>query len=73
MCGVWYKEMASGPESSRKNTSQENPDDWIRNPNKSFQNGSIVWKAVQKAFSLIGKFLIWKVGNGQILLIRKDP
>jgi hypothetical protein len=41
--------------------------------NKKVQNGSIIWKYILNAFPLIGKWLIWKIGNGAHILIGKDP
>jgi hypothetical protein len=47
--------------------------DWIRNPNKHLQNGSMVWKADLNAVPLIGDKLLWKVRNRRNILISKNP
>jgi hypothetical protein len=47
--------------------------DWIRKHDKKVSNGSIIWKAIIKAFPLIGKWLMWKIGNGVQVSIGKDP
>jgi len=48
-------------------------EDWIRSPRKSHKGGSVIWKAVVKAFPLIESNLAWAVGNGEKLKIGKDP
>jgi len=52
---------------------EENIEDWVRNPRKSHQGGSLIWKAVIKSFHLIENKLAWNVGNGHRLLIGRDP
>ena len=47
--------------------------DWIRNPRKSHLGGSVIWKAIVKSFHLIETNLAWDVGNGESLLIGRDP
>jgi hypothetical protein len=47
--------------------------DWIREPEKCSQNGSIIWKAILQDFPLIGRWLIWCIGDGSQVLIGKDP
>ena len=46
---------------------------WIRNPVKSHQGGSVIWKAVIKSFAVIGENLTWKVGNGRRVCVGEDP
>jgi hypothetical protein len=46
--------------------------EWFRAPFKS-NKGSIVWKALVKAFPLVGLWTAWKVGNGRSIRIGKDP
>jgi len=46
--------------------------DWIRRSVRSFQNGSIMWKALVKYFSIISQGLAWKVGKGIFLRIGMD-
>ena len=41
--------------------------EWIRNPQKSYRGGSVLWKAIIKSFSLIGDNLAWRVGNGALV------
>jgi hypothetical protein len=47
--------------------------EWIRKPSKYISNVLIVWKATIKYFSLIGNWLVWKVGNGRRIRLGKDP
>ena len=47
--------------------------DWIRNPRKSHLGGSVIWKAIVKSFHLIETNLAWDVGNGESVLIGRDP
>ena len=47
--------------------------DWIRNPRKSHTGGSVIWKAIVKSFHLIESNLAWDVGNGERVLIGRDP
>jgi hypothetical protein len=47
--------------------------EWIRNPKKSHQNGSIMWKALVKSFEVINQGLAWKVGRGNSLKLGSDP
>jgi len=56
-----------------KYLSEESVEDWIRNPRKSHVGGSMIWKAVVKSFHLIESKLAWNVGNGQKLMIGRDP
>jgi hypothetical protein len=37
---------------------------WFRMERKSVQGASIVWKALVRAFPIIGKWAAWKVGRG---------
>jgi hypothetical protein len=48
-------------------------EDWIRNPEKSHQTGSIMWKALVKYFEVISQGLAWKVGRGNSLRLGRDP
>ena len=47
--------------------------DWIRNPRKAHTGGSVIWKAIVKSFHLIESNLAWDVGNGEKVLIGRDP
>ena len=48
--------------------------DWIRDMGSiKPPNGSIIWKALCKSFSLILEGLVWKVGDGTKVRIRADP
>ena len=47
--------------------------DWIRNPRKSHTGGSVIWKVIVKSFNLIENNLAWDVGNGESVLIGRDP
>jgi len=48
-------------------------EDWVRNPRKSHRGGSVIWKALVKAFPLIESNLAWAVGNGEKFQVGKDP
>ena len=43
--------------------------EWIRSPIKRKNNISICWKAVLWDFDIIGDFLVWKIGNGNVIRI----
>jgi ribonuclease HI len=58
---------------SQKYISPASIEDWIRNPNKSATNGSIIWKAMISSFSVVGDSLAWRVGKGNHLHIGVDP
>ena len=47
--------------------------DWIRNPRKSHVGGLVIWKAIVNSFDLIENNLAWDVGNGESVLIGRDP
>ena len=48
--------------------------DWIRDMETiKPPNGSIIWKALCKSFSLISEGLVWKVGDGTKVRIGADP
>jgi hypothetical protein len=40
---------------------------------KTSKNRSIIWKATVKASPLIGNWFIWKIGNGEDVLIGRYP
>jgi hypothetical protein len=48
-------------------------EEWIRNPIKQVQNGSIIWKAINFIFHLVGNWFLWQVGKGDRLEIGLDP
>eukprot|EP00253_Pinus_taeda_P012674 PITA_12674 len=48
-------------------------EDWIRNPVKSKQHASVIWKATVDSFKVIEQGLAWKIGNDINLKIGKDP
>jgi hypothetical protein len=45
---------------------------WIISPSKSFHNGSTIGKETIKYFSLICRWLIWKVWDGHRIRLGKD-
>ena len=47
--------------------------EWIRNPRKSHVGGSVIWKAIVTSFGLIENHLAWDVGNGESVMIGRDP
>jgi hypothetical protein len=47
--------------------------DWVRDPIKIIYGISIIWKAVIKAFELIGNGLAWRIGSGRMVWIGLDP
>ena len=59
--------------SQQKYFPHESIEDWIRRPRNTHTRGSIIWKAVVKSFSLIESNLSWDVGNGEKVLVGKDP
>jgi hypothetical protein len=58
---------------TQKYISPRSVQDWIRNPIKDTRNCSIIWKATQKAFHVIGEGLSWKIGKGNKVRIGMDP
>eukprot|EP00253_Pinus_taeda_P024814 PITA_24814 len=48
-------------------------EEWIRNPIKSKQHASVIWKATVDSFKVIEQGLAWKIGNDRNLKIGKDP
>ena len=46
--------------------------DWIKNPDKTFKNGSIGWKATILAYPLVGKWISWKIGDGRQVRVGED-
>eukprot|EP00253_Pinus_taeda_P015896 PITA_15896 len=48
-------------------------EDWIRSQNKKIKNISAIWKATVEAFSVIEQGLAWKVGDGRLVRIGRDP
>jgi hypothetical protein len=47
--------------------------EWIRSPRKTVINSSICWKAMVETFPLIGKWIVWNVGNGKSIRIGENP
>jgi hypothetical protein len=47
-------------------------EEWIKEPRKSTKE-SIVWKALVRAFPMVGKCLAWKIGNGRSVRLGEDP
>jgi hypothetical protein len=47
--------------------------EWIRSPGSRTTGISVMWKAVQRAFDVVGNSLTWQVGSGNSLRIRRDP
>lgn len=47
--------------------------DWIRQPQKSSKNSSVVWKAVIASVHIIEKGLAWYVGDGTQIRLGRDP
>lgn len=45
---------------------------WLQTPIKS-SKGSIVWKALVEAFTLVGSWIAWKIGNGRSVSLGEDP
>eukprot|EP00253_Pinus_taeda_P002811 PITA_02811 len=48
-------------------------EDWIRSQNKKIKNASVIWKATVEAFTVIDQGLAWKVGDGRLIRIGRDP
>jgi len=46
--------------------------DWIRLDRKIYSGVSIIWKAIVRAFDLVGDNLAWRVGNGHKFLLGRD-
>ena len=46
---------------------------WIRNPDKTFKNGSIGWKAMILAYPLVGHWISWKIGDRRQVRVGEDP
>ena len=40
---------------------------WVRLPQKSFKNSSVVWKALVAAVKIIEQGLAWNVGDGRLV------
>ena len=66
-CSLWTRVI------KQKYIPSESLLDWIRKPRKSHAGGSMIWKAIVKYFSLIENNLVWDVGNGESVLIGRDP
>ena len=47
--------------------------DWFRKVREDSQGASIVWKAMVKAFPLLGNWAAWKSGNGCKVRIGEEP
>lgn len=45
----------------------------IRQRNKPFPNASTMWKALVLTLPLLGKWKVWKLGNGQNIKLGVDP
>lgn len=40
-------------------------EEWIKDPNKKSIGWLIIWKTVVASYHIIGKHLMWNIGNGQ--------
>ena len=47
--------------------------EWIRSSVKHKRSMSICWKVVLRSFHIIGKNLVWKIGNGADVHLGMDP
>eukprot|EP00253_Pinus_taeda_P017522 PITA_17522 len=47
--------------------------DWIRLPQKSSKNSSVIWKVVVASVNIIEKGLAWSVGDGIQIRLGRDP
>lgn len=48
-------------------------EEWVKYPIQTFQNYSIIWKAIVKSFQLIGNWLVLKVGDEHRVHLGEDP
>ena len=48
-------------------------EDWIRSQEKRQKNVSVIWKVTVEAFSVIEQGLAWKIGDGSLCRIGRDP
>ena len=48
-------------------------EEWIRNPRKKISNVYVIWKATIISFKLVEDGLAWKFGNGEKVIIGRDP
>ena len=46
--------------------------EWLRNPDKTFRNGSIGWKEMVLAYPLIGHWIGWQIGDGRKVRVGED-
>ena len=42
---------------------------WIRRDDKSWKNGSAHWNVIASSFLMIGTYLGWNVGNGEVVRV----
>ena len=47
--------------------------EWLRNPNKTYKNGSIGWKDMVLDYPLIKQWIGWKIGDGNCVRVGEDP
>jgi hypothetical protein len=48
-------------------------EEWVRNPVKRIHNASIIWKAINITFPLVGNWLVLRVEKGDKVQIGLDP
>ena len=48
-------------------------EDWIKNLIKKWKNALIIWKEMVLSLPLIGKWLVWEIGNKRKLGMGADP
>jgi hypothetical protein len=48
-------------------------DNWTISEIKKFASVLVIEKALVKAFPLVGRWLLYKVGKGDIVRIREEP
>ena len=46
--------------------------EWIHKLDKSQHNASVMWKETMQSFDLIGKGLVWKMGDGHKVYLYED-
>jgi hypothetical protein len=47
--------------------------EWVRNPDKSRNGSSRMWKAMVQAYALVGNGIIWRICNGRQVCLGMDP